>query len=640
MSVWKDYYEILGVSPDASQEEIKKAYKDNVFIYHPDRMTEVPDSASQRAEEKMKEINQAYAVLRDKQKRQRYYSEWLRQKGGTVSSQQQGDYTVSKPKPVVDPPVVRLTNITPNIMEFGSFIIRNEGGPYSEINVSNPKTWVELVDYASLTDSDRLPLEVRIKAEGKDWGKTYSEVIKVALDNEETQVKVELQTKPEPVKRRTYSVKWFAVLVGIVSVVLAIVMLINSLKPQKTDEPTNTKTVNQTLTDIKETGSVDEHLKTKVVTRKTEATIVESHGLEWSRTFGGSKDDWTTSVQQTTDGGYILAGWTKSYGVGGNDAWLIKTNAMGVEQWSQTFGGSYNDWVESIQQTIDGGYILAGYTNSYGTGSSDAWLIKTDAMGVEQWSQTFGGSDNDGVESIQQTIDGGYILAGHTWSYGAGGYDTWLIKTNAMGIEQWSQTFGGAKKDGANSVQQTTDGGYILAGYTNSYGTGSSDAWLIKTNAMGIEQWSQTFGGYHDDWIKSVQQTIDGGYILAGYTVSYGVGNGDAWLIKTNAMGVEQWSQTFGGSFSYDNTCSVQQTTDGGYILTGYAGFYGAGNDNAWLIKTNAMGVEQWSQTFGGSYNDWTISVQQTTDGGYILAGGTKSYGAGGKDAWLIKVRH
>ena len=362
----------------------------------------------------------------------------------------------------------------------------------------------------------------------------------------------------------------------------------------------------------------------------------EPHSLMWSQTFGGSNNDAAESIQRTMDGGYILVGYTESYGAGNNDAWLIKTDTEGTEQWSQTFGGSNDDVTKSVQQTTDGGYILAGWTKSYGAGNDDAWLIKTDAEGTEQWSQTFGGFDDDWVEFVQQTTDGGYILAGKTKSYGAGNGDAWLIKTNAMGTEQWSRTFGSYKNDWVFSVQQTTDGGYILTGFTYSYGIGGMDAWLIKTDAMGAEQWSQTFGGYGKDYVYSVQQTTDGGYILAGETGSYGVGKYDVWLIKTDAEGIEQWSQTFGGSDD-DRVRSVQQTTDGGYILAGNTYSYGTGYGDAWLIKTNAMGTEQWTQTFSGSY---AKSVQQTADGDYIIAGFTDSYETDDCDALLIKVRH
>jgi hypothetical protein len=359
---------------------------------------------------------------------------------------------------------------------------------------------------------------------------------------------------------------------------------------------------------------------------------------QWNKTFGGTHMDEAWSVQQTSDGGYILAGHTKSYGAGSWDAWLVKTDSCGNELWDKTFGGTDEDLAWSVQQSSDSGYILAGRTESYGAGSYDAWLVKADSRGNEQWNKTFGGTDWDEACSYQQSSDGGYILAGHTKSYGAGSWDAWLVKVDSHGNEQWDKTFGGTDFDMSWSVQQTSDGGYILAGYTCSYGAGSSDFWLVKIDSDGNEQWNKTFGGTDMDVAWPVKQTSDGGYILAGYTCSYGAGSEDFWLVKTDSDGNEQWDKTSGGP-DFDRSYSAQQTTDGGYILAGFTGSYGAGSYDAWLVKTDSDGNEQWDKTFGGTYHDLARSVQQTTDGGYILAGNTYSYGAGSGDFWLIKVK-
>ena len=361
--------------------------------------------------------------------------------------------------------------------------------------------------------------------------------------------------------------------------------------------------------------------------------------VEWSKTFGGTNNDYGYFAQQTTDGGYIFAGCTMSYGAGNYDAWLVKTDSQGNKQWDKTFGGTGEDTATlSVQQTADGGYIFVGWTGSYGAGGDDFWLVKTDSNGNEQWNKTFGGGDFDYAYSVQQTADGGYILAGVTHSYGVGGDDMWLVKTDSNGNEQWNKTFGGPGEERAHSVQQTADCGFILAGYTKSYGAGDDDIWLVKTDSNGNEQWNKTFGGTNRELAFSVQQTADGGYVLAGLTESYGAGNYDAWLVKTDSEGKEQWDKTFGGT-GYDYAHSVQQTSDGDYIFVGWTGWYGAGPYDFWLVKTDSNGNKEWDKTFGGTDDDKAYSVQQTADSGYIIAGYTRSYGAGFYDFWLIKVK-
>jgi uncharacterized delta-60 repeat protein len=365
-----------------------------------------------------------------------------------------------------------------------------------------------------------------------------------------------------------------------------------------------------------------------------------AHGLpelEWSKTFGNLGDDLGESVQQTSDGGYVIAGYTESYGAGGEDVWLIKTDSNGDKVWDKTFGGTSDDGGWSVQQTSDGGYIISGFTESYGAGARDVWLIKTDSDGSKVWDETFGGISFDDGWSVQQTSDGGYIISGFTESYGADGEDVWLIKTDSDGDKVWDKTFGGTSDDAGWSVQQTSDGGYVIAGYTSSYGAGEWDAWLIKTDSDGNKVWDRTFGGASFDDGESVQETPDGGYIIAGFTESYGAGVEDAWLIKTDSDGNKVWDKTFGGT-SDDVGWSVQQISDGGYIITGSTSSYGAGEWDAWLIRTDSNGDKVWDKTFGGTSDDDGISVRQTSDGRYVIAGYTESYGAGGEDVWLIRL--
>ncbi len=357
----------------------------------------------------------------------------------------------------------------------------------------------------------------------------------------------------------------------------------------------------------------------------------------WTKTFGGSYEDWGSDVKQTDDGGFIVTGGTEFFDEYDSDAWLIKTDADGNEMWNHTFGGAQHDNGECVQVTADGGYIVAGTTRSFGAGGRDVWLIKTDADGNELWSHTFGGTENDNGYSVQQTADGGFIITGHTESFGAGNNDVCLIKTDADGNEVWAQTFGGTEYDKGYSVQQTSDGGYIITGETESFSAGWADVYLIKTDADGNEVWSQNYGGTEIDQGMSVQQTTDGGYIITGITESFGAGYSDLWLIKTSSDGTLVWSRTFGGT---DRECGygVQQTADGGYIVTGLTKSFGAGYDDLWLIKTDADGIELWSRTLGGEGDDEGRSIQPTADGGYIITGRIWANGEGSTDLWLIRL--
>jgi hypothetical protein len=362
--------------------------------------------------------------------------------------------------------------------------------------------------------------------------------------------------------------------------------------------------------------------------------------VRFARTYGGGNYDHFTSVQRTSDGGYIMAGYTEEpISTTWRDPLLIKTDAFGNIIWAKAYRGTYDDASLSAQQTSDGGYIMAGWTNSSGWGGFNFLLIKTDANGNIQWAKAYGGMYWDEATSVRQTSDGGYIVVGYTYSFGTGGLDALLIKTDANGNVQWAKTYGRTIWDEVYpmSVQQTSDGGYIVAGYIFSYLTFQYDIFLIKTDANGNVQWAKTYGGTWGEEAYFVQQTSDGGYIVAGITGSFGAGGGDAFLIKTDANGNLQWAKTYGGT-SVDGAYSVQQTSDGGYIVAGYTESFGAGGGDAFLIKTDANGNVQWAKTYGGTHHDVAYRVQQTSDGGYIVANDTRSFGAGHYDFLLIKT--
>jgi hypothetical protein len=293
-----------------------------------------------------------------------------------------------------------------------------------------------------------------------------------------------------------------------------------------------------------------------------------AYAITFAKTYGGTDDDVARFVQQTSDGGYIVVGETNSFGAGSYDIFLLKTDAYGNLQWAKTYGGDSYDFAYSVQQTSDSGYMVVGHIGVLFGDYMDIFLIKTDAYGNVIWAKTYGGANYDYAYSVRQTSDGGYIVAGGTWSFGAGIFDIFLIKTDENGNIQWAKTYGGTREDYGFSVQQTSDGGYIVMGHTISFGAGYDDIFLIKTDANGNVQWAKTYGGTSDDLVRFVRQTSDGGYIVVGETYSFGAGYSDIFLIKTDANGNVQWAKTYGGT-DYDLAFSVEQTSDGGYIAAG-----------------------------------------------------------------------
>lgn len=404
--------------------------------------------------------------------------------------------------------------------------------------------------------------------------------------------------------------------------------------------------------------------------------------IQWEKRFGGTWFDRAESMDQTSDGGYILAGKSESNdgNVSGNhglfDYWIVKLNSTGVLQWQKSLGGTLNDNAYSIQQTSDGGYIIAGESESTNgditgnLGGYDGWIIKLSSSGTIEWQKSYGGMGNEGLNSIQQTLDGGYIVTGTTFSFltgyhGAGDY--WVLKLSATGTIEWQKLYGGSSSDLAFSVRQTSDTGYVIAGYTYSNdgnvsgNHGHYDFWIIKLSATGALQWQKTFGGTEEDNALDVIQTSDGGYLINGVTWS---NNGDVtgfhglydyWVIKISSSGDLQWHKAMGGS-SADASRSVIQTSDNGYIVIGdtasnngdVIGFHNALDPDfwdIWIVKLNSSGVIQWKKALGGNVQDLGYKIKKTADGGFAIAGSTNSFDgditgttAGqGTDVWIVK---
>ncbi|MBL0060243.1 MAG: hypothetical protein IPP40_01800 [bacterium] len=304
---------------------------------------------------------------------------------------------------------------------------------------------------------------------------------------------------------------------------------------------------------------------------------------------------------------------------------------MGHLVWSQTFGGSNSDACQSIEQTNDGGYVLVGQTLSFGAGDWDIWLVKISGSGDFLWSRTYGTIRDEIGYSVCQTSDGGFAVAGH---YNAGDYQFYLVKTNSAGTQMWARSYGGAGYDVC--VKQLQDAGFILGGITTSYGAGGSDVWIVRTNAIGDTLWTRTFGSTSTDDCQAIFVTESGEYLFAGTTYFVGSGQENFYMIRCDANGNEIWSKTFGGD-TWEACNSVIRTLDGGFLLGGLTSSFGNGDVDFWVVKTNDFGDSLWSQTFGGLQGDWCSEVVQSVEGSYYVTGSTNSFGVG-TDFWIVKT--
>lgn len=447
---------------------------------------------------------------------------------------------------------------------------------------------------------------------------------------------------------------------------------------------------------------------------------------EWDKTLGGSENEFLYEILQTNEGGYLVIGSSESGATGdktdgGRGLWIVKLNEDGNKEWDKTYSLSYSFSI--VKQTKDGGYILGGSSNAGisddksepSRGEYDYWVVKLSANGEKEWDKTFGGNRSDWLVDLQQTSEGGYILGGTSYSDKGGDKteairveciadwlctsDYWVVKLDADGNKEWDRTYGGAGMDQLNVIKQTIDGGYIIGGGSDSKANGDKtegsrgpceaehpaddctpDYWVLKVDADGNIEWDRTYGGLYRDWVSDIHQTLDGGYILGGYSDSRIGGDKtednrnkwceqdlyftdcppDYWVVKLDASGNKEWDRTFGGS-DYDGLISLKQTSDGGYILGGNSDSdisgdktqdsmggsnlsYG-GNDY-WVVKLDASGEKKWDRTFGGNASDQLYFLDLTSDGGYILGGisssdisGDKSEPSRGKyDYWIVKL--
>ena len=358
-------------------------------------------------------------------------------------------------------------------------------------------------------------------------------------------------------------------------------------------------------------------------------------GGQWAISYGGALDDVANDIWQTSDGGLVVAGTTSSLGVQGSDAWVYKVNPNGTVAWNETFGGVIDEYANAVQQTSDGGLVVVGTSGSFGVGIHDYWVIRLDAAGNVLWQQTYGGMHHNHAFGLQETSDNGFILVGETTSFGAGNRDAWAVRLDSAGNVLWQTVIGQTGWDIARGVVETTSGDFVFVGYTSSFGAGNWDLWAVKLNSSGAILWQKTYGGSGDDLGWAIKASADGGVIVAGETASFSA-NADFWILELAADGSVMWQKRYGGP-GRDIARALARSSNGGYLVAGETNSFGAGGKDFWLLKLAANGDILWQRSYGGPADDIAFSVREISDG-IALAGSSASYGAGATDAWLLKL--
>ena len=358
--------------------------------------------------------------------------------------------------------------------------------------------------------------------------------------------------------------------------------------------------------------------------------------IEFELILGAAQRDRGIDVIQTRDEGYAILGYTSSSGAGGEDLYLVRLSAEGQELWSQTYGGEAQDNGWSIHEIEGGDFMLFGFTHSSGAGGLDFYLIRTDPDGQVLWEATYGGEDDEYGWALSPTDDGGFVLAGQTESYGSGDIDGYLIKVDDSGELQWSQTYGGPDEDRLFSIDLCDDGGFILTG-TSGQSSTSRDVYLVRTDAQGELLWESRIGADADDVGHDVRQLVDGTFAVAGYTMNYGAERYDAMLLRVDENGEFVWRQLYGG-YLEDRTISLDLTLDGGFLLGGYSQSYGNGNWDIYFVHADTDGNMLWFGVYGDLGNETGYTFVQAQDSGVVLTGETYSSNLGEGDLIILKI--
>ena len=358
----------------------------------------------------------------------------------------------------------------------------------------------------------------------------------------------------------------------------------------------------------------------------------------FSKTYGGDADERAMAVVQSRNGEYVVAGLTFSFGKGKSDIWVMKIDTQGKEQWRRVLGSQDFDWANDLIETRNGDFVLVGYSRDPRTRNNNAWVLKMDPNGKVIWSRTFGGEKGDEAKSVVETADGGLAIAGFSYSYGRGSSDMWLLRLDIHGKELWQQTYGAEGPEQAFDVIEARNGALVLGGFSNSIGNGKADMVLVKVDPFGKFIWRKNYGGPENDAIESIIEDEQGNYVLAGWTYSGPSQTMDAQLLKVDSRGNKMWRRTYGGK-GKDAFYDLCRTYDGSLAVVGSSSsFRQREQADVWMLKADAAGRMQWQHTTRGDKNDFGYGISHTRDGGFMVVGSSQSYAKGGSDMWVVKT--
>ena len=360
--------------------------------------------------------------------------------------------------------------------------------------------------------------------------------------------------------------------------------------------------------------------------------------VTWQKAFGGAKDDVAKGIAPTIDGGLIIASTTRSFGSGKTDMHIMKLDSKGNKLWAKNFGGERKETASAIIQTADGGYVVVGSTKSFGAGGYDFYIVKIDADGNKIWERVAGGSAKDEATAVTATKDGGLLVLGTTKSYGTGSYNYYAIRLDANGTLVWEQVAGGKEWDIPSGVVEADDGTFLLVGKSESFGENSYDGYVVKLSAEGKFIWEKTFGGKKEDMISAIAKGKDGGFLLVGKTKSYKDKKGDVFIIKLDKDGKKLLVKTYGDK-GKDRAYGVTATNDGGYAITGSSRTMSYGRTDFILIMMDKDGNITGSNHYGGKKEEIAYAITELADGGIVMVGDTKTHGSGGMDIYVVRVK-